>query len=102
MVGDVAWAVNGMAAPDLINLLVMVSKCVTIGKGHILLGKFKARVLRVHKVTERNSASAEFLGQSAREAHLLSASTTIKMILLKGALCTSPSLKLAFPAIKGL
>ena len=32
MVGDVAWAVNGMAAPDLINLMVMVSKYVTIGK----------------------------------------------------------------------
>ena len=35
MVGDVAWAVNGMAAPDLINLLVVVSKRVTIGKGSL-------------------------------------------------------------------
>lgn len=54
MVGDVAWAVKGIAAPDLISLLMIVSddELLCSSRAYALLNEDKAGIPGIDEVTK--------------------------------------------------
>lgn len=90
MVGGVAWAVKGMAAPDLMRLAKEISfrvhRMQHIGSSR--LSKFEARLGGVDEVTMRFSVIE---GRCHRmSVNLLSASTTMNTTLSNGADANRP------------